>query len=409
MTMLKSNPDKTLPQGNELTNRDEHYRNHMHDVLDTIREEGPAYKDDVFQRWIVTHHESARNIFKNIPSCGRDWQIAAEGTWGKTVSPRNGKFGMVDEDGEEHRRLRGLVSKTFAPKMVMPLREKMELIADELIEKVKGLEEFDFIQNIAAPFPTIIMAEILGVAKEDQEKFKRWSDEWVHICDPDITPEMHKLAIEANMALVDYFTRTVQARSVERKNDLISSLIHDGDETEQLSLEEVATICLQLIVAGNITSADLIGNGIVALIKNPEQMQKLREHPELISQASEEMLRFDPPVTEIPRFLYNDIQLEDLTIEKGQTVTLNLAGSNRDPKTYKCPHKFDIERDEAPHHAFGGGAHYCLGVHLARLEIEVIFQKVLSAFPVLKLTDQPLVRKAIPTFSGYKKIMVSTK
>lgn len=409
MNMSNNETNKALPEGNQLTNRDEYYRNNMNEVLDSLREAGPAYKDNIFQRWIVTAYKSARDVFKNITACGRDWEVAAEGTWGKTVSPRNGKFGMVDEDGEKHRRLRSLVSKTFTPKYILPLRPKLESIADQLINQVKDLHSFDFVQKIAAPFPTIIMAEILGVAKEDQEKFKRWSDEWVHICDPDITPEMHKMATAANLALVDYFTKTVQARYEERKDDLISRLIHDGDEDERLSLQEVATICLQLIVAGNITSADLIGNGLVALLQNPEQMEKLRAHPELINKASEEMLRFDPPVTEIPRFCAENINIDGLKIEKGQTITLNLAGSNRDPKAYRCPHKFDIEREELAHHAFGGGAHYCLGVHLARLEIEVIFTKVLNAFPVLKLADQELQRKTIPTFSGYKKIIVLTQ
>jgi cytochrome P450 len=399
----------TLPQGNALTNRDEHYRNNMHEVLDRIRDTGPAYKDNVFQRWVVTNHQSARDIFKNIAGCGRDWEVAAEGTWGKTVSPRNGKFGMVDEDGEKHRRLRSLVSKTFLPTNVEPLRPMMERIADELINKVKHLKEFDFMKNIAAPFPTIVMAEILGVAKEDQAKFKQWSDEWVYICDPDITPEMHQLAMNANQSLVDYFNKTVYERSLKRENDLISKLIHDGDESERLTLEEVATMCLQLIVAGNITSADLIGNGIVALLNNPEEMKKLRANPELIHQASEEMLRFDPPVTEIPRFCYEDISVEGMKIEKGQTITLNLAGSNRDPKAYECPHQFKVDRKGPPHHAFGGGAHNCLGIHLARLEIEIIFRKVLAAFPTLKLVDQELVRKAIPTFSGYKQVLVSTQ
>ena len=407
--------DKKLPEGTQLTARDEHYRNHMHDVLDLLRNESPAYKDEIFQRWIVTKHEAARTLFKNIESCGRDWEVSADGTWGKTVSQRvaegkgNGKFGMVDVDGEEHRRLRSLVSKMFSPKAVAQFRPMVERIADELINKVKDLDTFDFITHLAAPFPTIIMAEILGVERENQETFKRWSEEWILICDPDITPEMAKLAADASTSLAGYFAKTVTERKLHPTDDLVSRLIHDGEKNELLSTEEIITICLQLIVAGNITSTDLIGNGIVALLQNTEQMEKLRAHPELISKASEEMLRFDAPVTEIPRFCYTDVEIEGMTVSKGQTLTMSIAGANHDPAAYKCPHQFDIEREGPAHHAFGGGAHFCLGVHLARLEIEVIFSKVLQAFPTLKLVDEPLQRKAIPTFSGYKQVMVSPK
>ena len=121
------------------------------------------------------------------------------------------------------------------------------------------------------------------------------------------------------------------------------------------------------------------------------------------------MLRYDCPVTEIPRFLYEDVDVDGVTVTKGQTLTLTLAGGNHDPAAYECPHKFDIERQGPAHFAFGGGAHYCLGVHLARLEIQVTFRKLLAAFPVLKLADEPLERKAVPTFSGYKRVMVTTR
>ncbi|QRN93152.1 cytochrome P450 [Archangium violaceum] len=402
-------PHTQLPEGNQLTAQDEHYRNHMHDVLDLLREVAPVYKDNVFQRYVVTKHDAITKIFRNSTVCGRDWEVAAEGTWGKTVSPRNGKFGMVDEDGDKHKRLRGLVSKTFTAKAALALKPKLDQIADDLIARLKDRESFDFIRELAAPLPTIIMAEVLGVEKKDQEKFKRWSEEWVYICDPDISPEMLTVAREANANLENYFAETVKARLAEPKDDLISRLLHEVDEGNKLTPIEVATICLQLIVAGNITSTDLIGNGLVALLQNPEQLEKLRAHPELMDKAVEEMLRFDAPVTEIPRFCYEAVEVSGQKIDKGQTLTLSLTGGNHDPAAYKCPHKFDIEREGPAHHAFGGGIHYCLGVHLARIEISVTFTKLLNAFPVLKLAEQKLERKAVPTFSGYKRVMVTTR
>ncbi|GJM07035.1 MAG: cytochrome P-450 like protein [marine bacterium B5-7] len=407
--------DSYCPQGNELTARNKDYRNDLHSIIDKIRKTSPVYKDDVFQRWIVTTHDGTKKILKNITSCGRDWGVSSEGTWGKTVSQRvakgkgNGKFGMVDVDGEEHRRLRSRAAKMFSPPKVVEMRAMVERIADELIQEIHNLDTFDFIQTLAAPFPTLIMAELLGVEPKDQENFKRWSEEWILVCDPDITPSMAKLAADANVALTEYFVNAVEERTVNPGNDVISRLISGAEKDDVLSLEEIVTIGLQLIVAGNITSTDLIGNGMVALLKNPEQLEKLRKNPELIHKTAEEMLRFDAPVTEIPRFCYTDVDVEGRIIEKGQTLTLNLAGSNHDPAAYHCPHKFDIEREGPSHHAFGGGAHQCLGIHLARLEIEVIFKKVLAAFPTLKLTDASLERKAIPTFSGYKKVMLSTK
>ncbi len=406
---MKTDTENTLPKGSELNARNERYRNDMHQVLDELRSKSAVHEDNEFHRWYLTQHGAIGRVLRNVASCGRDWEVAAEGTWGKIVPPRIGKFGMVDEDGDKHRRLRGLVSKSFTPKTVAPRGSAIELRADQWIDKVRDRSEFDFIREIAAPLPTMIMAEILGVKKEDQEDFKRWSDEWVYIIDPDISPEEMSRAVAANQSLERYFLATVKERAIERQDDLISKLIHDGIGDETLSTEEIATICLQLIVAGNITSADLIGNGLVALLKNPEQLALLRERPELMSQAVEEMLRYDCPVTEIPRFCYEDIEVEGVEIDKGQTVTLNLAAANHDPAVYECPHQFDIERPSVPHHAFGGGAHLCLGIHLARHEIEITFAKLLEAFPVLKLADKTLARKAVPTFSGFKEVWVCTR
>lgn len=398
-----------LPQGSQLNARDDRYRNNMHEVLDELREKAPVHRDDEYKRWVLTKHDSIQQILKDVARCGRDWEVAAEGTWGKIVPPRIGKFGMVDEDGAKHRRLRGLVAKAFTPKAVKPLKGALEQIADQLIANVKGRDTFDFIRAIAAPLPTIIMAEILGVAKKDQEDFKRWSDEWVYIIDPALSKEEFERAVAANRSLEKYFFATVKERSVKPQDDLISKLIHDDDENVNLTPEEIATICLQLIVAGNITSADLIGNGLVALLQNPDQLEKLRAHPELMDSAVEEMLRYDAPVTEIPRFCYDAVEVVNTNIDKGQTITLNLTGGNHDPAVYSCPHDFNIERKEPEHHAFGGGAHLCLGIHLARIEINVTFTKLLQAFPVLKLADQKLEKKSVPTFSGYKQILVCTK
>ncbi len=403
---VKDVSDKKMPQGNDLTAKDEHYRYHMHEVLDQIRG-GCPYKDETFNRWIVTDLKEAKKLFTS-DACGRDWEVSSEGTWGDVVTSRDGKFGMVDSDGEEHRRLRGPLEESFSRKNIEKLKPRLDAIADELIENLKGKKTFDFIAEIAAPLPTLVMAEILGVDKEDQEDFKNWSDEWVYICDPDLSADDAKRASDASMALTRYFDKAVDERMANPKDDLISKIIHESGEN-MLSKDEIVTICLQLIVAGNITSADLIGNGMVALLKDPQQMDLLRNNMDMIKDAAEEMLRYDPPVTEIPRFLSKDVEVSGCPISKGQTLTMNLAGVNHDPNVYENPHEFDITRKGPSHLAFGGGAHHCLGIHLARMEIQTTFQKILEAFPVLKLVDQDLERKSIPTFSGYKKILVTTE
>ncbi|MDY7579144.1 cytochrome P450 [Herbaspirillum sp. RTI4] len=401
------------PQGSALTNSDPHYREHPHEILDEIRSAGPAFKDELFQRWIVTNHDTAQRLFKNTAACGKNWEMASEGTWGKTVSARKGKFGMVDADGEEHQRLRNTAANAFSATFTASLQPELERIADELIDRILGLPQFDFIDSIAAPYPNRVMAAVLGITKEDEEKFKRWCEEWALICDPGISPEQHHIAIVASGSLHAYFSEIASARSKEPKDDFISRLVHNGNKNshsdDRLSSAEIAVICMQLIIAGNITLTDVMGNGLVALLHHPEQMDKLRYRHDLMDKAIEEILRFDPPASEIHRFCREDIQLEELTIRKGQTITSNIAGCNHDPATYVLPHQFDIERTGASHVSFGGGPHRCLGARLARMEIKVVFQKLLEAFPLLKLTQDALERKPAPTFNGYKKIMITTR
>ncbi|MFA5960515.1 MAG: cytochrome P450 [Tatlockia sp.] len=400
---------KPSPKKDQLTARDAHYRDNMHEILDSIREQSPSYKDENFKRWVVTTYQGVQGVLKNTTGCGRDASVSAEDTWGRVLAQNpKGAFGMLDVDGEEHRRLRSSITKEFSPKQVALLSPMIECVANELIDKLKALDSFDLIESLAAPFPTIVISNVLGVDKKDQEQFKRWSNEWVHNIGPGVSKEAAAQGEKAYRSLSDYFDKAVQDRANQDTGDLLSRLIHQQDAQCQLSSQEIVTLSLLLILAGNLTSTDVIGNGIVALIKHPGELNRLQENPALIAQATEEILRFDAPITETIRFLNTPVEVEDVSIDEGQTLMLNLAAANHDPKVFHCPHQFDILREGPPHVAFGGGTHLCLGIHLARLEIQIILKKFLEAFPSIHLMEEP-ERKAVSLFNGYKAVWLSVK
>jgi cytochrome P450 len=176
-----------------------------------------------------------------------------------------------------------------------------------------------------------------------------------------------------------------------------------------LSEDEIVTMCNLLIIAGIVTTTDLIGNGMLALLRNPDQYRKLREQPRLIVTAVEEMLRFDSPVIQTGRIATKEVTVGERCIAKGESISLSLAAANHDPKRYRDPHKFDIEREDTHHQSFGGGIHLCLGAPLARLETQIAISRLLEAFPVLSLVSNPVVRKRLPILHGCQELIVSTR
>jgi hypothetical protein len=250
---------------------------------------------------------------------------------------------------------------------------------------------------------------MLGVDGPDQKDFKRWSDAQTHMFNPSRTEEQLASLKWGREALSSYFAEVVSKRRKNRGTDLISTLIAAEEEGEQLSEREIISVCRLPLVAGNITTTDLIGNGVLALLRHPDELAKLRRQPELARNAVEEVLRYDLSVVQTNRETIKSMEINGVTIAAGQTIVSSLLAANYDPSVHPSPHRFDIERTDKRHRWFGGGAHFCLGAPLARAEAQIALPLIFTRFPKLRLMPghTPL-RKSLPNFNGWESLWVDT-
>jgi hypothetical protein len=316
---------------------------------------------------------------------------------------------MLHTDDPDHKRLRDLVSKAFNQRSVDAMRTKIEAVANRLLDEIGDTSSFDVIEAYAKPLPTVVIAEMLGIDKEDQADFKRWSDTLVLVFNPSRTEEQLSDLISGRTSLGAYFADVIRKRRKERGTDLISTLIEAEEENQQLSEGEIINVCQILLVAGNVTTTDLIGNGVLALLQHPNEIAKLQTQPELVSSVVEEVLRYDPPVVQANRVTPSAMEIGGCPVAAGQTVSLSLLAANYDPSAHPNPKKFDVERPDKRHLSFGGGIHFCLGAPLARMEAQIALSLIFTRFPKLRLMPgHTPVRKALPTFNGLDSLWANS-
>jgi cytochrome P450 len=295
---------------------------------------------------------------------------------------------MLVLDPPDHTRLRALVSKAFTPSAIAALEPRIRVIVGELLDQVADPAGFDLIETIAYPLPVIVMAELLGVPPEERAQFKMWSDQRARVLEPTITARERQHAIQAARAFDAYFRDVIEARRKGPRDDLISTLVAIEEAGDTLSPYELLIMLRLLLIAGNETTTNLIGNGMLALLRHPEQLQMLKENPSLIPSAIEELLRYDTPVQLDGRTIMEDMDFKGRPWQRGQGVVLLLGSANRDPEVFHDPDRLDITRNEASHIAFGRGIHHCLGAPLARLEGRIAFEALLERFSDIRLLNE---------------------
>jgi cytochrome P450 len=304
-------------------------------------------------------------------------------------------------DPPDHTRLRGLVSRAFTPRRVHGLRTTVEKMCAELVDQIaeSGGEPFDLIDRLAYPLPVQVICSLLGVPAADEGVFTSWSRALSRSIDPSVlrSAEDDRAIEEAEAGLHDYLAELLAARRASPGDDLLSDLLAVQDGGDRISPAEVVSLAMLLLVAGHETTVNLIGNGTLALLSNPGQLDLLLESPELISGAVEELLRFDSPVQISQRIVTEDMDLAGRKVRAGDEVVLMLGAANRDPGAFTDASTLDITRPDAHRHvAFGGGIHHCLGAALARLEGQVAFAAMVTRLGPLELAGQPVRR---PTFT----------
>ena len=325
----------TIPTGVQLTALDPTFQEDPYPVLAKLRELDPMHHDTTLARYVVTRHDDVEELLWDR-SLSVDPRNAAPGTF-------ESMFGFADPDRQPsmlfsdppyHTRLRGLVSKAFTAKAVEQMRPRIQEIVDELLDEIDVDREVDLIEAFAGPLPTIVIAEMLGVDPADRADFKRWSDLGVMNFNPLLTPEERVHANEAGEAMDGYLRRVIEERRARPRPDLVTSLIAAEEGDDKLTDDEIVTMCSLLLAAGNLTTTDLIGNGVLALLRNPGELKKLQDDPSLIKNAVEEMLRFESPVLMSGRTPLEDRMIAGTEVAAGQSVTPILAAANRDPAAH---------------------------------------------------------------------------
>jgi cytochrome P450 len=293
---------------------------------------------------------------------------------------------MLGSDPPTQTRLRRLVSRDFTPRRIRELEPRIREIASALLDKVAARGEFDVMSALANPLPVMVISRLLGVPPAEYLQFKRWSDK---VIESDNTLPGMPIPDDIKNAfgeLKDYFTRTIARRRKDPGIDLVSALVAH-QEAEALSADELLQFVVLLLLAGNETTTNLIGNGMLALGSNPDAMAALRSKPELLRPAIEEMLRYDGPVQSTFRTATKDTVVGGTPIAAGMGVFVIIAAANRDPAQFKDPERFDITRAPNDHLAFGEGIHFCIGAPLARIEGSIAIASALARFPGLKLKN----------------------
>ena len=270
-------------------------------------------------------------------------------------------------------------------------------------------DPFDLIEAVANPIPTVVIAELLGIDPELHMDFKQWSDDVVKVSfSPVSDPADAARAEVAREALHEFFLNEIEKRRRAPGEDLVSALVLAEESGDRLTDEEISLQCNLLLLAGNLTTSDLIGNSIMALVRNPDQQELLRNDRSLMPNAVEEVLRYDSPVTNSGRIAHKDLEWDGHKIRKGDSLAVSLAAANRDPSVYPDPDRFDIQRENTHHQAFGGGRHFCLGAHLARMEAAETIDALLDRFDALEAGEGGHVYAANPSFRGLSSFWVQS-
>ncbi|AKK30526.1 cytochrome P450 [Mycobacterium sp. EPa45] len=367
-----------------------------------LRQTSPVVWNDVTNFWALTKYEDVRFV------SGHPHLFSSTG--GITIpdpsQPEPVQEGnLIFTDPPRHRQLRKLINSGFTRRQVALLEPKVREIVKSIVDDVDTSRDYEFAEEIAAPLPTRLIAEMLGAPPEDWERFRTWSDAAVGAADPDIEMD-HLVALGE---LYEYFLKLISVRrsgELTGQDDLLSILAAAEVDGERLTDEDLLNFSFLLLVAGNETTRNLIALGTLALIEHPDQFALLRANPELLPTAVEEMLRFTSPVTHMARQATQDIEIRGQQIKAGDTVVMLYGSANRDEDIFgPTSESFDITRNPNPHIAFGAGEHACLGAQLARLEARIMFEVLLGTYPTIELTGD-VTRLRATMVPGVKRMPV---
>lgn len=358
-----------------------------------LRRKDPVHRMRIFDGWILTRYEDIDMVLRDhrrFGNLGRDFGYLPY-------------MSMLHLDPPEHTKVRGLVAHGFTLRAVNSLEPRIAKMVDELLDEIAEKPRFDLIHDIAFPLPITVIAELLGVPSEDRDQFREWSEVVALDVDPLLDSQQIRDVQRTVEELFDYLEKIAEDRRRRPQEDLVTALVNAEEDGERLSREDLLINIVLVLVAGNETTRNLIGNGTLALLRNPDQLERLRDDSSLLDSAIDEMLRYDSPVQLDSRIARESVEIGGKRIEPGQRVLCALGAANHDPKVFPDPERFDVGRAPRNHLSFGRGIHYCLGAPLAKLEARVVFAGLLSRFESFRLVEEPRYRDQI-TLRGLEEL-----
>jgi cytochrome P450 len=360
-----------------------------------LREQAPVYWSPVLRGWVLTRYRDVRaSLFDPKLSADRITPFLAS----LSVEKRDALSGLermltrwaVFVDPPDHTRLRGLMNRAFTPRAIAALEEHIAAIIDTLIDELAGRDTIDLIADFAYPLPATVIAGILGVPDRDIALFKDWSDDLAaFVGSAQALPDKYARAARGIAEMDSYFRAIVRARRGSApQSDVIGALVAAEESGRVMSEDELVATAVLILFAGHETTTNLIGNGMLALLRQPDELQHLREDPSLGDSAVEEMLRYDGPAASVTRIARQEMEIAGQRIAAGDRLFLMLNAANRDPSVFADPDRLDLTREGPQNLAFGYGPHYCVGAPLARLEARLAFARLLARFEEIALTGK---------------------
>lgn len=362
------------------------FRDRLHERYAAARAQAPVHLTPR-GNWRLLRHADCDRLLKRTRTGVR----TTGGLLSHADESKLPRLFMLDQDPPNHPRLRRLVSRYFTPRAMQSLQAHVETLADSLVERMQG-GRADLVESLAAPLPTAVISEIMGVPESDRAVFTRWTEDLTYFLIGNLADPAQRQRTDAALQdLIAYFTSAVDERRRRPTDDLIGVLVQAEAEGEQLSQLELLWQCLGLMGAGFETTTGLIANGVRQLLLHPTQWQRLVAEPALVDRAVEECLRYDPAILSTGRFLHEEAEFGGHHLPVDTSVAAVIAAANRDPEVFEDADRFDIAREHNPHLAFGAGPHMCLGAHLARLEARAALRCLVKRVPQLRLETAEVI------------------
>lgn len=399
-----SDPD--LPTGFQLMEIDAEFRADPYPRLADLQRRCPVRRDPVFEAVVLTRYEDVRSVVNDRGL----WRNPARGNpralFNRVASASGERpLSILFMDDPDHARVRGPLTQAFY-KRAARMKPAVEAIVDGVLDDLSARASFDVIQDYGVPVPILVIAAVLGIEAGRLRDFREWSEGIILSLNALRTPEQDQQLLEAATALSVFFAEAMADRRAHPRDDLITDMVQLQASGAELTDEEISVNLQSLLVGGNLTTTDLIGNGVHALLTHPDQLAALKADPKLIAATVEEILRWDPPITMTGRIAPEAMEIGGEAVGEKDAIINVLRAANRDPAVFEAPERFDITRKHAPHVAFGGGAHICIGAPLARMEGQAAIWKLFERFPDLRLAQQDLTYRALPGFRGLERLIV---